>query len=123
MKIDNIDTYLDDSSGFIDGYIRAESEADWVLGAIFYNVLIEDDGNLLPNVGVYLADIGLLKGKYHINIRISPDSPCNWREMGKAWTTFGIVDPEKNAEEVGLLLERVTLIDPTSIASPELRFS
>lgn len=122
MIIDEIETFLDNSTGFIEAFVRADTEADWVFGAVYYGLLIEEGNELVPNIGIAISEVGIIKGKYHVNIRLKPNSPCNWREMGKNWTTLGIVDPEKNAEEVGLLLERVTLIDSTSIVSPELRF-
>jgi len=122
MIIDEIETFLDNSTGFIEAFVRADTEADWVFGAVYYGLLIEDNNELVPNIGIAISEIGIIKGKYHVNIRLKPNSPCNWREMGKNWSTLGEPDLDQNADEVGIKLERVTLLDKATIKTKESTF-
>ena len=122
MIIDGIETYLSNDTGFIEAYIRADSEMDWLIGALYYGVMVERGEDIVPNLGLSIAELGEIGGKLHYNIRMIPSTPARWKDMGKAWTNLGSTDEVIHAEEKALVLENVALIDPTTIKSLSLSF-
>lgn len=127
---------------FVDAVIRAETEADWVQGAVFYGLLVPGDaGELLVSPGVHVDVIGpvvldpgdpetgevaVIDPRLHINLRLTGPAlqsldetgAIKWQAMVAAWSTFGDPDPAPNASEEARVLHKVALIRPDSINSP-----
>lgn len=67
----------------------------------------------------------VMDNRYHANIRIEEpaisaktDGFENWKQTAIDWTTYGTPDTSVNAQESGLKLANVVLIDPDTINSP-----
>lgn len=142
ILINGIECYVSRSGNFIDAVVRADTEADWVQGAVFYGLLEPtDDGNLIPTPGVDISVIGPMvldpgdpdlgvaptfDNRYHVNLRLSgralevtyPNGSLKWEQMAVSWSTFGDTDTRPNAQEQAKVLERVALINPDSIKTP-----
>jgi hypothetical protein len=128
--------------GFVDAVIRAETEADWVQGAVFYGLLVPvEAGELRASPGVHVDVIGpvvldpgdpetrdgaVIDPRLHINLRltgpalqsIDETGALKWQAMVAAWSTFGDPDPAPNANEEARILHNVALIRPDSIKTP-----
>ncbi len=127
---------------FVDAVIRAQTEADWVQGAVFYGLLVPgEDGELLASPGVHVDLIGpvvldpgdpetgegaVIDLRLHINLRLTGPAlqsldetgALKWQGMVAAWSTLGDPDPAPNASEEALVLHNVALIRPGSITTP-----
>ena len=72
----------------------------------------------------------IVDNRYHVNLRVAEPalSKVNdagypkWKETVLAWMNFGVDDTEANKNEVGKKLSAVTLMDPTTIQTPNQRW-
>jgi hypothetical protein len=130
------------TDSFVDAVIRADTEADWVQGAVFYGLLVPgEDGELLASPGVHVDVIGpvmldpgdpetgegaVIDPRLHINLRLTGPAlqsldetgALKWQAMVAAWSTLGDPDPTPNANEEARILHKVALIRPDSITTP-----
>lgn len=144
MEINGTVVFLREVGGMVDAMIRANTYADWAMGAYYYG-LIDSEGVAAP--GVDINEIGtviLEPGGYddtgaeltppvtdrrvHFNIRLSEPALSvidevtglpRWKLMGINWTNYGVKDTKSNKNEVGMSLQSVVLIDANTIVSPK----
>lgn len=130
----------------VDAIVRADTREDFEAAALSRNLLTEDaDGNRTPAPGVNIDVLGpvtikpavldeegnvttpaVTDSRYHVNIRITDPALSvvdaegfeNWRQTAIDWTAYGTPDTAINAEEQGLKLGGVVLIDPATVKSP-----
>lgn len=115
---------------------------------IYRQVTDEETGvtSNVPNPGVNVSVLGpvvitageydeegnvitepVLDNRYHVNLRLAGESlnvmDANglprWKNMGIAWTVTGTDDANPNKNEVGKVLQKVCLIDPDTVATPQ----
>lgn len=68
----------------------------------------------------------VMDNRHHVNIRLTDPAlsrvdeygVIKWEKWAMAWSLGGEVDMEINANEVGKVMQGVSLIDPDTIASP-----
>ncbi len=140
-----VEVFVRSSGGMVDALVRANTEADWLIGAVFYGLLIESEQDLVPAPGVEISPIGpavielgsystegeeivppVVDQRFHVNLRIhgpalervveGTDFP-KWKQMAINWTRLGEEDVSVNSEERAVVLGNVALIDPDSVKS------
>jgi len=70
----------------------------------------------------------VMDNRYHVNIRLTDPAlsrvdeygVLKWEKWAMAWSLGGADDMQINANEVGKVMQGVSLIDPDTIASPAL---
>jgi hypothetical protein len=127
--------FVTNSTGYIDAYCRADTQATWEDAAIANGLATrQDDGTLLPSPGIWIDVIGsvvktdavlaedgteitpaVMDDRYHVNFRLDPS--VSWEALAIAWTANGTLDSNPDATEVARKMTGVALIDPDSIHS------
>lgn len=116
---------------FIDMIVRADTKGYWESVARDWGLL---DGSKRPADGVSVDVVGPVEitpavvdvngevvtaavydTRYHVNVRVR--DTFDWEPFALKWTRDG-QPVAANAEEEGLRIYRVTLIDPDTIKSP-----
>jgi len=141
----DVEAFVDDPGGMVDALLRADTEADWLTGAVFYGLLVDNgEGDLVNAPGVDISIIGpvvltpgvyglngvvitppVMDNRFHVNLRIhgialtkiGEESHKKWQTMAMNWTVLGVDDTNGNKGERGKSLSKVTLVDPASINS------
>lgn len=86
----DIKVNLKEIGGMVDCIIRANTEADWIFGALHYGFVYEDNGEIIPKNGIDISIIGsveispaeydsdgnvitqaVIDNRYHVNLRLS----------------------------------------------------
>ena len=142
----DVTVLLNYSGGMVDTLLRADTEADWIAGAYYYDLLSADeDGNVTAAPGVDIDYIGavvltpavlddegnevtpaVVDNRLHINLRISGAALAKvdengypkWQTMALNWVREGDVAVPNN-QEVGKSFYGVTQIDPDTIRIPK----
>lgn len=142
----DVEVFVSVNSGMVDAIIRAETEIDWIEGAVHYGLLVEENETLVPSKGVEIDAIGpvvikpgtydetgkqlsapVYDNRYHLNLRIHSvalekqnDSKdlLKWEQMAINWTKYGVSDEKANSDEKAKSLYKVSLIDPETIRTP-----
>lgn len=110
------------------GETTTQGTGEW---ATSKGVYISPLGPVVITPGVYTEDgtettAPVLDTRYHVNVRLA--SPAvdavddygvlKWEKWAMAWTAGGVDDTQINANEVGKVLQGVSLIDPETINTP-----
>lgn len=146
QKGNDVEVFVSVNGGMIDAIIRAETETDWIEGAVYYGLLVEENGTLVPSKGVEIDTIGpvvikpgtydeagkeisapVYDNRYHLNLRIhgialekqnDDKDLLKWEQMAINWTKYGVSDEKVNSDEKAKSLYKVSLIDPSTIKTP-----
>lgn len=110
------------------GETTTEGTGEWVTSK---GVNISPLGPVVITPGTYDADgnqltAPVLDTRYHVNVRLNGPAVSSadeygipkWEKWALAWSMGGSTDTQINAQEVGKVLQGVTLIDPDTIRSP-----
>lgn len=141
----DVAVYIAFHGGMVDAIVRADTQADFETAALSRNLMIEDEegrrpwadgieGSVLGPVEVTPATYDedgnqltapVMDNRYHVNLRIhgvaltrTTDGFENWKQTAIDWTVHGTPDTNVNAEEQGVKLANVVLIDPATIKTP-----
>lgn len=124
LKYEVMETVTDPETG----ETTEQGTAEW---ATAKGVSISDVSFVVVTPGTYAEDgteltAPIFDERFHANIRVTDPAlsrvdehgVLKWEKWAMAWSLGGEVDMQINANEVGKVMQGVSLIDPDTIASP-----
>ena len=128
------------SGGYLDFMLRADTQADFDREAKLVGLMTQDDeGNWsdlrdVRRLGAYtitkaiedeegnVVTPAVIDTRYHVNVRLSAEMTAAgaWRGWAVAWMMAGTVDIAPNANETGLKLNGITLLEPDTLTPSEV---